>query len=185
MNAVLVSILLWLAAGQPTAPARLPEFPTNAEMSAMYQADQAARKVADIDWAKLDLEDEVRRKRTRALLDAGALRSGDDYFHAAYIFQHGSEPSDYLLAHVLAVAAMKRGREDASWIAAATLDRYLQRIGQPQVLGTQYRCPGGQPSMDPYQADLIPDSIREAVDVPVRAEQVERGKLLCGGGTKK
>jgi hypothetical protein len=27
---------------------------------------------------------------------------------------------------------------DARWIAAATLDRYLQRIGQPQVFGTQF-----------------------------------------------
>ncbi len=26
----------------------------------------------------------------------------------------------------------------ARWIAAATLDRYLQTIGQPQVFGTQY-----------------------------------------------
>ena len=31
-----------------------------------------------------------------------------------------------------------RGGSADKWIAAATLDRYLQSINQPQVFGTQY-----------------------------------------------
>ena len=156
------------------------EHPTNTELKAMFEADQAERKVAEIDWTNLDAKDEARRKRTRALMEAGALQSGDDYYHAAYIFQHGSQASDYLLAHVLAVAAMKRGRANASWIASATLDRYLQSIGQPQIFGTQYSCRDGRPSMELTELNLVPDSIRAVVGVPVRSKQEQHGQFICG-----
>ena len=159
------------------------DLPTNTEMTAMYEADQAARQVDKIDWAKLGPADESRRKRTRALLDAGELRSGTDYLHAAFIFQHGATASDILLAHVLALAAMKRGRDDASWIATATLDRYLQNIGQGQVFGTQFQCRSEGPTMEPYDPTLIPDSVREMMGVPVRAEQEMQGQGLCGHAT--
>ena len=42
----------------------------------------------------------------------------------------------------LALAAMEKGDAAARWIAAATLDRYLQKVQQPQVFGTQYRWDG-------------------------------------------
>ena len=114
-------------------------------MTAIFDADQADRAHggAAIDWSVVTPRDEARRARTLALLDAGALHSGDDFWHAAFVFQHGSQPDDFLLAHTLAVIAAARGRADASWIAAATLDRYLQNIGRP-TLGTQYHMPAGQ-----------------------------------------
>ena len=165
-----------LSVGLP-AVAAVPQ--ANANLTAMYEADQAARLVKVIDWAKLDIEDARRRARTRALLDAGALGSGDDFFHAAFIFQHGQDPADTLLAHALAMTAMKMGRQDASWIAAASLDRYLMDIGQAQIFGTQYRCRGRQPNMDPYQHALVPDSVRRMLSVPSRPEQEKHGQALC------
>ena len=53
----------------------------------MMEADQAARTVDKIDWTALSRADEARRKRTRAMLDAGQLRTGADYYFAAFIFQ--------------------------------------------------------------------------------------------------
>src|SRR5688500_13944957 len=105
MIRVIVSLaaLWWL--GHAAVLANALQSRANAEMSAMYEADQAARKVEEIDWTKLDAEDGARRKRARTLLDAGELKSGDDYFHAAFIFQHGSEANEFLLAHVLATTA--------------------------------------------------------------------------------
>jgi hypothetical protein len=170
---------VWFSAAQAANVPTPHNYPANPEMKAMFDADQAARLVDKIDWTKLDAEDAARLKRTRDMLDAGLLQSADDYYHAAFIFQHGSEPSDFLLAHVLAMAAMKRGREDASWIAAATLDRYLQTIGQSQIFGTQYRCRDGKPWMDPYVPDLVPDSTRAVVGVPIRAEQEAHGRNIC------
>lgn len=150
-------------------------WPSNREMTAMFEADQAARRnPVEIDWDVVAREDEVRRVRTRALLDAGELRSGDDFFHAAFIFQHGGTPDSYLLAHVLATAAMQRGHPEAGWIAAATLDRYLQSIARPQVFGTQYSGARGETTQEPYNRALFSDSLRRILGVPGQAEQEER-----------
>lgn len=149
-------------------------YPDNPEMKAMFEADQAARMADRIDWANVGPEDATRRKRTRELLDANALNSGADFYYASFIFQHGEDQDDYLLAHVLATAAMARGY-DASWIAAATLDRYLQKIGKSQVFGTQFSKAGdGAWTQAPYAAELIPDSLRKVVGVPGRKSQDDR-----------
>jgi hypothetical protein len=151
--------------------------PTNAELAAMFDADQADRTPGPlgIDWVKVAPRDEARRLQTKALLDAGKLASGDDYFHAAFIFQHGGDPNAFLLAHVLASTAVVRGRRDAAWIAAATLDRYLQSIGQQQIYGTQYRtAPLGPTTQEPYNRTLIPDALRKIVAVESLAVQQRR-----------
>src|SRR2546421_6408254 len=88
------------------------------------------------------MNDAVRRKRAHELLDQGVLQTGADFFDAAVIFQHGNKPDDYLLAHVLAMVAVAKGNLGARAISAATLDRYLQSIDEPQVFGTQYLTPG-------------------------------------------
>ncbi len=153
-----------------------PLWPSNAEAKRLLEADQAPR-VSDqpIDWDKLGAEDAKRRLRIREMLDAGLLRSGNDFFHAALIFQHGDQPEDYLLAHSFAIVAAARGRSDAAWIAAATLDRYLQSANQSQVYGTQYQnADGGPATQDPYSRTLIPDSLRLGMGVPPLAEQERR-----------
>lgn len=146
--------------------------PTNAEVTALFESDQAARRNSAVDWSVVRHEDAARRARVRELLDQGELRSGTDFFHAAFIFQHGGEADSYLFAHALAVIAAARGRRDAAWIAAATLDRYLQSIGQPQIYGTQYSTPRGQPAtQEPYRRDFLSDALREAAGVPNLAGQ--------------
>ena len=153
-----------------------PARPSNPEMRAIFEADQAARtRGGPIDWSVVEPQDRARRQRTGELLAAGALQSGDDYWHAAFVFQHGTEPNDYLLAHSLALVAVARGRPDATWIAAATLDRYLQNIGQKQIYGTQYRTLPGQPTtQEPYDRTLVSDALREALHVPGQAAQEQR-----------
>jgi hypothetical protein len=161
----------------PAAAQAADHVPTNAEMTAIFDADQADRQGggAAIDWSLVGPRDQARQARTLALLNAGALRSGDDYWHAAFVFQHGAQPNNYLLAHTLAVIAAARGRPDATWIAAATLDRYLQNIGRPQIYGTQFRSRPGQPTNQlPYDRTLVSDALREALGVPPQAAQESR-----------
>lgn len=159
---------------------RIVERPTNAEMTAIFDADQAIRH----NWDKHDPHviaktDHTRRLRTQALLDSGALQSGEDYYHAAFVFQHGNASGDYLKAHLLATIAVARGKPAATWIAAATLDRYLQSIGQPQVLGTQYNIPDtGIATQAPYDRTLLSDALRQAMRVPTIAEQEARRHQL-------
>ena len=140
----------------------------NAEMAAIFAADRAFVE-------QMHAADAARRVQTRALLDAGALKTGADYRAAAFVFQHGSTPEDYLLAHSLAVAAVAKGDADAAWIAAATLDRYLQMTDKPQIYGTQTRKTRDAPAtLEPYDRALVPDSLRAVFGVPPQAEQDAR-----------
>ncbi len=151
---------------------RATDRPTDPEMTAIFDADQAARSRPEtIDWKALGAADDARRARTQALLDAGRLRSGEDFYHAAFVFQHGNEPGDYLKAHALALIAAARGKSAATWIAAATLDRYLQSIGQPQIYGTQFQNKDGAWTQAPYQQNLLSDALREASRVPPLSKQ--------------
>lgn len=145
----------------------------NKQMTAIFAADQAERDhPAAIDWKVLWPADEARRAQTQAFLDAGKLNTADDFYHAAYVFQHGNEAEDCLKAHALAVVATARGKQEAVWIAAATLDRYLQRIGQPQIYGAQFQHPQGQKwTQEPYRRDLLSDPLRQASGVPPLEEQ--------------
>jgi hypothetical protein len=151
---------------------RTVERPTNAEMTAIFDADQAARSTTRvIDWNVVSAEDGQRRARTQALLDAGKLQSAEDFYHAAFIFQHGDGASDYLKAHALAVIAAARGKPAATWIAAATLDRYLQSVGQPQIYGTQFSNRDGGWTQEPYDRGVLSDALRKASRVPPVTEQ--------------
>jgi hypothetical protein len=155
-------------------------WPDNAVVERLFADDQAIRQAGSkIDWNVARFEDAKRREAVQILLDEGKLRSGTDFYHAAYIFQHGREPGDFLKAHGLAIIAAAKGRRDAAWIAAATLDRYLQNIGQKQVYGTQYRVPENEPAtQEPYDRKLFSDAMRAASGVPDLATQEQRRKEM-------
>jgi hypothetical protein len=130
---------------------------------------------------------DARRAEIRQLLEEGKVTSGEDYSDAALIFQHGQSPEDFLFAHILATQALMRGGSDDKWIAAATLDRYLQSINQPQVFGTQYtgdKSAGNTPrpqvdprvlniqrTQQPYNSKLLPDFVRQDFCVPNVSQQ--------------
>lgn len=158
---------------------RRPVVPDNTDLAAFFAADQAARQAGTVITADTAERDAERRLVVRRMLDEGQVRSGADYYHAAFIFQHGNQPNDYLLAHALAVAAVARGRDDASWIAAATLDRYLQAIGQSQIYGTQFQIPndGSGTTQGAYDRSLLPDSVRRDTGVPPLAAQAEQLRI--------
>lgn len=156
--------------------------PTNSEMASIYDADQSDRAADVIDWTKLASSDADRRARTRKLLESGDLQSADDYFHAAFVLQHGEKPEDFLEAHLLAMVSVAKGKTLALWIASATLDRYLQNIGRPQVLGTQYRFPGrDKVTQEPYDKELIPDTVRRVLHVrSIYEQELKRMEILAG-----
>ena len=139
--------------------------------------------------------DVARRKQTHILIENGELKTARDFRDAAFIFQHGDSAADYLLAHLLAVESIAKKDDPVSrWIAAATLDRYLQSIGQKQVFGTQflteqyayYLAHPQAPDLDakmkqlsdkmqqePYDTTLLPDAFRQDFCVPAYAQQQE------------
>jgi hypothetical protein len=78
----------------------------SADMEAIFNEDQRVRMPSDIDWKTVNRTDTERREQTRKLLAAGALHTAKDYEEAAFVFQHGDRPEDYLLAHTLAMVAV-------------------------------------------------------------------------------
>src|SRR6185436_15623955 len=124
----------------------------------------------------------VRRERTRSLLAGEQLHTSEDFREAAFVFQHGDEPDDYLLAHTLAMVAVGKGDNGAVWIASATLDRYLQSIHRKQIYGTQFLGkPGSPQTQEPYNRELISDSQQAELGVPSRADHQEQLKTMNAG----
>lgn len=144
------------------------------ELKRLFEEDQAERSPEAgkaIDWLALTLRDEARQQRVKALLAGGALQSGTDYFHAAMVMQHASEPDDYLLAHDLCVIALSKGELQARFLAAASMDRFLRSIGRPQRYGTQFRSNHSSrpPTLGPVDPN-VPDQIRLEMNVPTLAQ---------------
>jgi hypothetical protein len=128
-------------------------------MRKLYEEDQSNRNDTD--------GDARRRRQVQQLIRDGKFQSAEDYYYAAFIFQHGQRPSDFLYAHVLAVTAVDKGLHSAMWLSAATLDRYLHSGGHPQVFGTQFgnlsiwNVPDASgDDQEPYDREMVSDTIR-------------------------
>ena len=140
----------------------------------LFADDQAARQTNPIDWDALLVADAQRRREVLSHLVAGQIGRGESLYHAAFIFQHGACPEHFQLAHQLAEAALAAGFEQARWIYAATLDRYLLSIGQPQKYGTQFLVgANGQWVLRPYDPTTT-DEERRRYNVPPLDEQLRR-----------
>src|SRR5258708_5509357 len=70
------------------------------EVHRLFIEDQKDRNADSPDSKQLNIRDKQRRDRVRSLLDSGMLKTAQDYCDAAFIFQHGDDSNDFLLAHV-------------------------------------------------------------------------------------
>lgn len=135
----------------------------------------ALRKIYDQDQQnRNDMAGDARRRaQVRQLIAQNKVQTGEDYYYAAFIFQHGQTPQDYLYAHVLATTALGKGFAPAKWLSAATLDRYLRSIQQPQIFGTQFGRGLADDDMSPYDKDMLSDKLRRAWCVTSYSEQLK------------
>lgn len=153
------------------AAAPVSDGPYSEELRALFDEDQAARSSGFFDLSPEELKavvasDTQRRERVFELLAEDALELPQDCYHAAMVLQHGSAPADFLMAHVLASAAAQDGFEPARWLSAASLDRYLMAVDQPQVFRTQYNSMNGEPWTQQPSLDLLGNGLRERFGVP-------------------
>lgn len=161
-----------LPAQTPSQTPTLPKLPdANPEIVQLAVQDQwdrgndmfGGREIAPPDrhGKSVAERDEERHVAIRKLLADGKVVSGTDFWLSALIFQHSSKASDVMLAHILAVSAVAKGSQNGKWLAAASLDRYLWDIGQPQVFGTQFkRDAQGKWTMEPYASQSLSDPER-------------------------
>ncbi|MFA5138948.1 MAG: hypothetical protein WC728_06915 [Elusimicrobiota bacterium] len=119
----------------------MPPETDNLKLVEVFQEDQKDReKIYDNPQqvATLKERDTARRKRVMVMMELGEVKTKNDLYHAAVIFQHGERPVDYLTSHRLATLSALLGHRTSRWMLAASLDRYLMSIRQPQVYGTQF-----------------------------------------------
>lgn len=156
-----------VTAAPPADVAALSAAEVSDELSRLFTEDQADRRTETIDWEEVAPRDAARLARVKHLYHGGKLEAGLDYFHAAMVLQHSSDPEDHLLAHEFCVAAIGQGVEQAKWLAAASEDRFLNGIGRPQRFGTQYRkgSPDDLWSLGEISSN-VEDSLRAALNVP-------------------
>src|SRR5258708_5234463 len=151
--------ILWFCLAAITVSAQ-----SNPELLKLFNEDQKDRanwlSMTPAEWETIAKQDAARRQRVRDMLQAGEVKTAEDYERAAFIFQHGGEANDYLLAHVLASTPMAVDAGHGAWIATATLDRYLISIGKPQIFGTQLG------DKAPFDERLVPPAVAAANCVP-------------------
>jgi hypothetical protein len=168
---VLVLLFTTLRAQSPT-PAAAADNPT---LTQMYNEDQRVRQpklLTPEEKVAITRTDADRLAIVKQMIATDQIKTMADYRRAALIVQHSPVSSDYLVAHTLAVICAADGDRTCLWLSAATLDRYLQSIKQPQIYGTQFFGFVREPiTQQPYTDDLIPDSLRKKLGVPSREEQ--------------
>ena len=150
------------------------------ELKRMYQEDQSDRMTGEIDWAVVSKRDSLREARVYELLDSGKVRTGQDYYHAAMIFQHGGDTVASGMAVKMARQAVALDSAVNRWLLAAAIDRDLMRRNEPQIYGTQYIKTTADGPWELYTIDTtkISDEERKAYRVETLAEQRERVKMM-------
>jgi hypothetical protein len=132
----------------------MPPETDNLKLVEVFQEDQKDReKVYESPQqvAALRERDAARRKRVLVMMELGEVKTKNDLYHASVIFQHGERSVDFLTSHRLATLAALLGHKTGRWMLAASLDRYLMSIRQPQVYGTQFEY---SPTEKRYQLKL-------------------------------
>ena len=165
----------------------VPEDQVSSRVKRLFDEDQNVRKTDKIDWDKAMREDRLRRQEVVQYVIKGWLVTAEDHIGAGFIFQHGPCPNSYLLAHQLAGYAIaldegifyRSGSPLARWLYAATWDRYLMNLNQPQRFGTQYT---GRGLGADCKFELVPvdpattDEERAVYGVPTLEEAKARAK---------
>ena len=181
-NCVAVCVLWvcaqWLAGGSTLLAQKPPkkddaQAVVSRELAELYRDDQKDQN--DPTWtADNDVEfskrQKIRRDRVMQYVTTGQLASAEDWNHAAMLLQHGQSADDYLLAHVLAVPPATQKLPFSEFMSAATLDRFLQTVGRPQIFATQTAGadPATAPLMEPFD-DSMSNTIRAAYGLAARA----------------
>jgi hypothetical protein len=150
--------------------------PANEELRQLIQADHSDRSTNDIDWAVVDQRDKARAARVLGLLGEAKIRTAEDYYNAAMIFQHGSSAEDIQLALALATLASRLAPDHPApkWLMAAAWDRYMIWKKQPQWYGTQSQIDrvSGKHLLYPVLANAVSDEERAQMAVPPLAQSI-------------
>jgi hypothetical protein len=151
----------------------------SSELQDLFSADRDERtyhpEYGTPEYWLLREQDAQRRKRLKAIIESSGLKEPEDYYHAAWILNHGESVEEIWQGHILAQEAVKLGLGRARWLAAATYDRWLMYQGKPQKYGTQI-VPDGKRQRVWDVEPATTDAERAEWDVPSLAEMERRAE---------
>lgn len=108
----------------------------NDELRRLYQEEREDTR--GYEGGESLLAAQARRALLQRRLEARPdyLIEGEDFYHAAFLMQHGEELEHWWKAHELARKGAELGDQMARYLVAASLDRWLMRQEKPQKYGT-------------------------------------------------
>jgi len=149
------------------------------ELQDLFRADRDDRTnhpdYGTPEYRSLRERDAERRRRLQRIVESGGLKEPEDYYHAAWVLNHGESVEEIWHAHVLAKEAAAFGLRRARWLAAATYDRWLMYRGRRQKYGTQI-VPDGKRQRVWDVEPATSDAERAQWDVPSLAEMNRRAE---------
>ena len=150
----------------------------NPEIAQMFKEDQDVRQGEFTqDKIKLMIDGDAKRmKRISELLKKNQLRTGQDFYYAAFLYQHGATFAEYQTAHELSLCAMVLGHKGGKWIGAASYDRMLRSCGHRQRWATQYGMAAGKTVLQAFDPAGMSDFQRKSV-VGLTLEEAKNRKF--------
>jgi hypothetical protein len=153
------------------------------KLAALFAADRREHATpltaGTPEYAEMRKRDADRRAQAVAILRDELPDEPVDWYHAAWLFNHGDTIAEAETAFRLAERAAAGGHDPARWLFAAAYDRYCMYSGLPQKFGTQI-----VPDGERYRVwDTDPDTTdeeRTVHDVPPLAEQHRRAAEESG-----
>lgn len=151
----------------------------SSELQDLFRADQDERTnhpdYGTPEYRLLRERDAERRRRLEGIIESGGLKEPEDYYHAAWVLNHGESVEEIWRAHLLAKRAVELGSRRARWLTAATYDRWLMYQGKPQKYGTQI-VPDGKRQRVWDVEPATSDAERAEWDVPSLADMERRAE---------
>lgn len=175
MRTIIFAVCLgWLGTGLSAHAA------DNLRLVEIFEADQAIRSGEPVDWTAAQKQDLAHRHEVLEMLRDNGIRTSNDFFRAALVFQHGQTFDDYQLAFSLAkiAATLNPEHRGARGLSAAAWDRTLMSRGLPQWYGTQYHRVSEDAPIELYTVDesVVTDEERSSLNVPTLQEARDKAK---------
>ncbi len=149
----------------------------NVELIELTDADQNERKNSELDPKLIYVKDSLRREKVIVLESEKKLKTSNDVYNAALIFQHGRDSTDYLKALNFIKKSIELDSTRNKWLFAAITDRYLLSIGKPQIYGTQYQKHGIDKPWRLGEIDTTKVSDDERIEFGVETLEQQREKV--------
>lgn len=146
------------ASDTPLVPVMSVTAPTNSELTITY--NQLLMNPKPNSKKGLSKVPEIQE-----MLNRGTIRSGADFYHAAFIASKDRTVEATLFAHDLCLASMAMGESRACELAAATQDQFLSLIGRKQRFGTQVAPKKGLVAVE----SSVTDGMRQILGLPALA----------------